>query len=106
MEGEELGGVGGAARVPGEEVGDGPAAEDGDHVADAVGVLRVLVEHIQESRVAARVEHAAAGVVGQHALVPEHRQLVSQTRRWRLRRRRLGGFGRHRGLGAGGFPSG
>lgn len=73
MEGEELGGVGRAARVPGEEVRDGPAAEDGDHVADAVGVLRVLVEHIQESGVAARVEHAAAGVVGQHALVPEHR---------------------------------
>ena len=46
MEGEELGGVGGAARVPGEEVRYGPAAEDGDHVADAVGVPRVLVEHI------------------------------------------------------------
>jgi hypothetical protein len=32
--------------------------------------------------------------------VPEDRQLVSQTRRWRLRRRR-GRFGRHRRLGAG-----
>ena len=94
MEGEELGGVGGAAGVPGEEGRDGPAAEDGDHVADAVGVLRVLVEHVQEARVATRVEDAAAGVVGQHALVPEHRQLISRSLRRRLLRRR-GGVGGH-----------
>ena len=84
MEREEVAGVCGAARVPGEEARDGPAAEDGDHVADAVGALRVVVEHVEEARVVARVEDAAAGVVGQHALVPEHRQtLPRRSRRWR-----------------------
>lgn len=73
--------MGGGAGVPREEGRDGPAAEDGDHVADAVGVLRVVVEHVEEARVAARVEHAAAGVVGQHALVPEHSQILSRRRR-------------------------
>jgi hypothetical protein len=101
VEGVELGGVREAAGVPGEEGRDGPAAEDGDHVADAVGVLRVLVEHVEEARVAARVEDAAPRVVGQHALMPEHRQLVSRWINRRrplpllLRRRRRGGPGVH-----------
>lgn len=104
MKGEKLGDVGRPARVPRDEGGNGAFAEDGDHVPQPVRVLRVLLQDLEETRVHAGVEDAGAGVVGEHALMPEDVDEIERRRRgwrshgdgfgeWGLWNRRLGFYG-------------
>lgn len=63
MKGEELGRESGFSFVPRDVGRDGTFPEYGHHVLDSVRVLRVLLQHLKESRVGSRVEHAESWVV-------------------------------------------
>lgn len=77
---------------------DGTASENRKHVPDAIGVLRVLLQYVEEARVVSGVEDAFHGVVSEHSFVPEDVNATGVHRRSR-RRRQAWDVGGHRCLG-------
>lgn len=68
--------MGGPAREPRDEGSDGAFAEDGDHVPYPVRLLRVLLQDLEGTRF-----DAGAGVMSEHAVVPEDVDEIARRRR-------------------------
>lgn len=76
MEAGEAVNLGRPAFMPRDERRNGTSLQNGADVADAVGILRVGLQNVQEPGILKSIEHAVAVVVLQHVLVEEDVNLV------------------------------
>lgn len=77
MERQQLGDERRPSLMPGNERCNGAPFENGNHVLDPGGVLRVVVQDIEETGIHTRVEDAPTHVVIEHSVVPENVNAVA-----------------------------